>query len=259
MTLLVHSLYFVGTAGAGKSTLTNAFAQWLQDAKISVATVNLDPGVILLPYSPDIDIRDYVSLQEVMGRYNLGPNGGLIAAIDLMSAHLDSLKEEIDELGTDFILFDAPGQIELFAFRETGPIIVSAVGGERKMIIFLVDSALARTPAGFVSSLLLSASVQVRFNLPQLNVLSRADLLSETELERTMTWLDDVDQLVFDIEKSRNRLRGELASELYRGLQRIFAESDVTPISSKTNGNLDILFTQISNTLTGGEGFERFR
>ena len=255
----MHSLYFVGTAGAGKSTLTSVFANWLQDAKISVATVNLDPGVVLLPYSPDVDIRDYVSLQQVMEKYNLGPNGGLIAAIDLMSAHLDTLKEEIDDLGTDFVLLDTPGQIELFAFRETGPIIVSSIGGESKMLIFLVDSALARTPAGFVSSLLLSASVLVRFNLPQLNVLSRADLLSEHELERLMTWLDDVDQLIFDTEKSRNQLQSELTSELYRALQRIFAGSEVTPISSRTSGNLDILFTQISNTLTGGEGFERFR
>ena len=204
---MVHSLYFVGTAGAGKSTLTSVFANWLQDAKISVATVNLDPGVVLLPYSPDVDIRDYISLQQVMEKYNLGPNGGLIAAIDLMSAHLDTLKEEIDDLGTDFVLLDTPGQIELFAFRETGPIIVSSIGGESKMLIFLVDSALARTPAGFVSSLLLSASVLVRFNLPQLNVLSRADLLSEYELERLMTWLDDVDQLIFDTEKSRNQLQ----------------------------------------------------
>jgi GTPase SAR1 family protein len=256
---MAHSLYFVGTAGAGKSTLTGVFAQWLQDAKISVAMVNLDPGVALLPYSPDVDVRDYVSLQEVMRKYNLGPNGGLIAAIDLMSAHLETLEEEINDLGTDFILFDAPGQIELFAFRETGPVIVSSIGGDSKMIIFLVDSALARTPAGFVSSLLLSASVLVRFNLPQLNVLSRADLLSEDELERLMAWLDDVDQLVFDTEESRHRLQSELTSELYRALQRLFAESNVTPVSSKTNGNLDVLFTQISNSLTGGEGFERFR
>ncbi len=256
---MAHSLYFVGTAGAGKSTLTGVFAQWLQDAKVSVATVNLDPGVVLLPYSPDVDVRDYVSLQEVMGKYNLGPNGGLIAAIDLMSAHLETLEEEINDLGTDFILFDAPGQIELFAFRETGPVIVSSIGGDSKMILFLVDSALARTPAGFVSSLLLSASVLVRFNLPQLNVLSRADLLSEDELERLMTWLDDVDQLVFATEESRNKLQSDLTNELYRALQRLFAGSKVTPVSSKTLGNLDVLYTQISNSLTGGEGFERFR
>ncbi|MFX1473920.1 MAG: ATP/GTP-binding protein [Promethearchaeota archaeon] len=256
---MAHSLYFVGTAGAGKSTLTGVFAQWLQDAKVSVATVNLDPGVVLLPYSPDVDVRDYVSLQEVMGKYNLGPNGGLIAAIDLMSAHLETLEEEINDLGTDFILFDAPGQIELFAFRETGPVIVSSIGGDSKMILFLVDSALARTPAGFVSSLLLSASVLVRFNLPQLNVLSRADLLSEDELERLMTWLDDVDQLVFATEESRNKLQSDLTNELYRALQRLFAGSNVTPVSSKTLGNLDVLYTQISNSLTGGEGFERFR
>ncbi|TRO56087.1 GTPase, partial [Candidatus Bathyarchaeota archaeon] len=177
----MHALYFVGTAGSGKSTLTNSLAQWLRDAKLSVGIVNLDPGVLHLPYGPDIDVRDFISLQGVMEKYNLGPNGGLIAAIDLISSHLETLQEEIRDLGVDFLLFDTPGQIELFAFRETGPIIVSSLAKESRMLIYLVDAALAKTPAGLISSLLLAASVLVRFHLPQLNVLSRTDLLDKDD------------------------------------------------------------------------------
>ena len=131
----MHAIYLVGTAGSGKSTLTGVLADWMQDAKLSVATVNLDPGVLHLSYGPDVDIRDYLSLQGVMEKYNLGPNGGLIASIDLMSAHIDKIQNEIDELGADFILLDTPGQIELFAFRDTGPLIVSSLGGESRMIL----------------------------------------------------------------------------------------------------------------------------
>jgi GTPase SAR1 family protein len=255
----VHALYFVGTAGSGKSTLTNTFAHWLRDAKLSVGTVNLDPGVLHLPYGPDIDVRDFVSLQGVMEKYNLGPNGGLIAAIDLISAHLETLQEEIRELGVDFLLLDTPGQIELFAFRETGPIIVSSLAEESRMLIYLVDSALAKAPAGLISSLLLAASVLVRFHLPQLNVLSRTDLLDESDMERLTGWLDDSNQLIYDLQQTRNELQIELSSDLVNTIQTIFSGLDMVPLSASNMENLDLLFSHISNTLTGGEGFEHFR
>ncbi|MFX0169214.1 MAG: ATP/GTP-binding protein [Candidatus Hodarchaeota archaeon] len=255
----MHAIYFVGTAGSGKSTLTHIFAKWLADAKLSVGTVNLDPGVLHLPYGPDIDVRDFVSLQGVMEKYNLGPNGGLVAAIDLISTHLGTLQEEIKDLAVDFLLLDAPGQIELFAFRQTGPIIVSSLGGESKMIAYLVDSTLSKTPAGFISSLFLSASVLVRFQLPQLNVLSRADLLDQEELERIQSWLDDPDQLIFALQELRNELQTELSSELCRSIQQLFSGLDVVPLSAEKMSNLDLLYSHISYTLTGGEGFEIFR
>ncbi|MFX1509698.1 MAG: ATP/GTP-binding protein [Promethearchaeota archaeon] len=255
----MHAIYFVGTAGSGKSTLTDQFARWLRDSKISVGTVNLDPGVLQLPYGPDIDVRDFVSLQGTMEKYNLGPNGGLIASIDLISSHLETLQDEIKDLGVDFLLFDTPGQIELFAFRETGPIIVSSLGEKSKMLIYLVDAALGKTPAGMISSLLLSASVLVRFNLPQLNVLSRADLLSEEQLEQLTSWLDDSAQLIFALQETRNELQIELSSDLVNAIQRIFSGLDVVPVSALNLENLDLLFSHVSNVLTGGEGFEVFR
>ena len=255
----MHALYFVGTAGSGKSTLTHTFANWLRNAKVSVGTVNLDPGVLHLPYGPDIDVRDFVSLQGIMEKYNLGPNGGLVAAIDLISTRIETLIEEINELGVDFLLLDAPGQIELFAFRDTGPIIVSSLGGESKMIVYLVDAALSKNPAGLVSSLLLSASVLVRFQLPQLNVLSRADLLNEEEQEQLELWLDDPNQLIHDMNALRNELQIELSTELYKSIQRLFSGLDIVPISSLKDETLELLFSNISNTLTSGEGFEIFR
>ena len=255
----MYAIYFVGTAGSGKSTLTHIFGKWLADADISVGTVNLDPGVLQLPYGPDVDVRDFVSLQGVMEKYNLGPNGGLVAAIDLISTYLDALQEEIRDLGVDFVLFDAPGQIELFAFRQTGPIIVSSLGAENKLLLYLVDSTLSKTPAGLVSSLLLSASVLVRFQLPQLNVLSRADLISQEELEQIMNWLDDPDQLVFALQELRNELQTELSTEIYHSMQQLFSGLDLVPIAAMQMQNLDLLFSHISNILTGGEGFELFR
>ena len=70
---------------------------------------------------------------------------------------------------------------------------------------------------------------------------------------------DDVDQLVFDIQDSKNELQIQLSSELYGALQRVFSGADLVPVSAINMENLDLLFTQISNVLTGGDGFEVFR
>lgn len=40
--------------------------------------VNLDPAAEQFAYPPDLDIRDLISLDDVMEEMGLGPNGGLI-------------------------------------------------------------------------------------------------------------------------------------------------------------------------------------
>ena len=133
-----------------------------RDPEISAISLNLDPGVRLMPYQPDIDIRDYIVLEEVMEKYSLGPNGAMILASDLMVNYLDDLKDEIDDYNPDWIFVDTAGQLELFAFRETGPLIASTLGfgSIQRAVSFLFDSNFVLRPNGFISTLLLAASVQ---------------------------------------------------------------------------------------------------
>ena len=84
-------------------------------------------------------------------------------------------------------------------------------------------------------------------------------MLEESDLNQILTWLDDVDQLHYDMQSEKNELQIELSHELYLILQRLFSGSDLVPVSSVNMENLDLLFTQISNALTGGDGFEAFR
>ena len=74
------NIYFVGTAGSGKSSLVYAFQQWMTLEGLDCITINLDPGAEFIPYVPDIDIRDWVKVSEVMEDYGLGPNGAQMFA-----------------------------------------------------------------------------------------------------------------------------------------------------------------------------------
>ena len=49
-------VYFIGTVGSGKSTLTYNFQKWMGLRGLDTITVNLDPGAENLPYEPDVDV-----------------------------------------------------------------------------------------------------------------------------------------------------------------------------------------------------------
>ena len=216
-----------------------------RDTEISAITLNLDPGVKTMPYVPDIDIRDFIVLEEVMTEYELGPNGAMILASDLMVNFLDDLKYEIDEYNPDWVFVDTAGQLELFAFRETGPLIASSLGfgSIQKAVSFLFDSNLVRRPNGFISTLLLAASVQYRFrNISQINVLSKVDLLSEDQIEMIVNWSQDFQAL----EDSTNERESGLIRELSMLISEVFIQlgstSELIPCSIKEDQGLDLLF-----------------
>ncbi|RLI20606.1 GTPase, partial [Candidatus Bathyarchaeota archaeon] len=118
-------IFIIGTAGSGKSLLTATFNEWLKESKQDVTVVNLDPGALTLPYTPDVDVRDYINVEALMDEYRLGPNGALIMAADLIADQIERISSEVESLKADVVLVDTPGQMELFAFRESGPYIAN--------------------------------------------------------------------------------------------------------------------------------------
>ena len=113
----MYAIFITGTAGSGKSLLTSNLLEWYNSNDITPISINLDPGVSILPYEPDVDVRDFIDIYSIMENYNLGPNGSLILANDLISTKLNEIQQKAEELNPDYIIVDTPGQIELFAFR----------------------------------------------------------------------------------------------------------------------------------------------
>jgi len=180
-----------------------------------------------------------------MEEYGLGPNGGMILASDLMVNYLDDLRHEIDEFNPDWVLVDTAGQLELFAFRETGPLIASSLGfGDiQKSVSFLFDSNLVLRPNGFISTLLLAASVQFRFRkISQINVLSKMDLLDDDQIDLIINWSQDFKAL----EESTNERESGLIRELSMNLSEVFIQmgstAELIPCTIKSEDGLDLLF-----------------
>jgi len=129
-------VYMIGTAGSGKSTLTGAFQEWCNRHGYDAIAVNLDPGALRLPYEPEVDVREWISLDEVMKEYNLGPNGAQVVCADMLALNAKEVEERINEYSADYVLLDTPGQLELFVFRSTGKVIVEQLN-KKKFITYL--------------------------------------------------------------------------------------------------------------------------
>ena len=206
-------LFVVGTAGAGKSSLVTAFQRWARFLEIDALTINLDPGAERVHYDPEFDVRDLISLSEVMDRYDLGPNGAQILAADLVASQAFDIMDELEGLHGDMLVIDTPGQVELFAFREASNHLVDVLGQGRAALVFLFDPMLSQAPSGFVSQMLLSNIVQFRLALPTANFLSKADLLEPEVLEKILEWGERLDVLEADLyEESANRLQADIAT-----------------------------------------------
>lgn len=250
-----YAIIVLGTAGSGKTTLSAALADYLIDNEMDVLVVNLDPAVETLPYKPGVDVRDYVSARELMEELGLGPNGALIAAVDMLTLNIDSVREEVMSHRANYIIIDTPGQMELFAFRDTGPLVIKSLTGDMKSVsLFLFDAVQVSKPVNYLSSLLLSASVQFRVSLPQINVLTKVDLISQSVLEEIVSYSEEPEKLAVRVLEDSSASLMWTEEDIAAIVER-FTNADVVPVSALKMAGLDELYAYIQRIVAGGEDY----
>ena len=249
-------VYFVGTAGSGKSTLVKSYRDWLGNNGIDCMTINLDPGVDMLPYDADIDIREWVALDEVMGEYNLGPNGAQIVAADLMAVNIKKITDLLDGVRTEYVLVDTPGQLELFAFRESSNVIVEAFGKEKSMVVYLSDPMLCKTSNGFVSNMVLSSLVEFRLQLPVINILTKADLMKDEDRDRMISWFENSDSLYDDLLDNDANPQTVVGMELFKAVESVGIFGQIRAVSAVENTGLEKIYSATQLEFFGGEDID---
>lgn len=79
---------------------------------------NMDPANENVPYEAAVDISELVSAQKVASELSLGPNGSLLYAMEFLERNMGWLDNKLLQHKTKYILFDFPGQIELYTHNE---------------------------------------------------------------------------------------------------------------------------------------------
>jgi len=250
----LKAIFVTGTAGSGKSMLTSKILEYYQKNGVFASVLNLDPGVESLPYRPDVDVRDYVDIVQIMKQYDLGPNGSMIMANDLIASKIDDIQNEIHGVNPDYLIVDTPGQIELFAYRASGPFFIQNIDASEKTNVFLYDGTMIVSPSNFISISLLATSIKLRLGLPTINVMTKADLIPD-KIDQVLKWSSDP----ISLEEELKTLEGEtysFATDILRTLNIGEFAGDLIPISNLTGEGMVNLQAALSRIINLGEEVE---
>ncbi len=163
-------VFVLGCAGSGKSTFVKSFSEYLREKGYTVKCVNLDPASDPA-YSADKNVRDFVKTEKVMAEFGLGVNGALIKSVELASDYAQELRVK-----GDFVLYDTPGQLELFIYSEAGRKFVKELSGSFSCSLFLVDLTTITDPESFLSAIMQDVIVSLRLSLPTLTAFTKSDV-----------------------------------------------------------------------------------
>lgn len=251
----MKSIFVSGTAGSGKSLLTSKLYEYYTRNGAFAAILNLDAGVESLPYTCDVDVRDHIDLVSIMQQYDLGPNGSLIMANDLIATKLGEIQSQVDNVNPDYLIVDTPGQIELFAYRSSGGYVVNNIASDEKTCIFLFDGALITTPVNFVSIALLATSIKLRLGLSTINTITKTDLIGP-EIKKILGWSTSLSSLENAIAEESDGETYTLTAGILRGLNLGGFAQGLVPVSNVTGDGMVNLEGALSRILNRGEEVE---
>ncbi|KAK5380627.1 hypothetical protein LTR20_006929 [Exophiala xenobiotica] len=180
----------IGPPGAGKSTYCNGMQQFMGAIGRKCSVVNLDPANDRTSYEAAVDVRELVTLESIMedagDGVGLGPNGGVLYALEELEENFEWLEERLKNSVPDwegeYVLFDCPGQVELFTHHASLRRIFARLEkrmGYRLVVVNLIDSYALTLPSLYISTLLLSLRSMLQLDMTHINVLTKIDNLSK--------------------------------------------------------------------------------
>jgi GTPase SAR1 family protein len=184
--LLANKLVQEGANRANEqSTFCASLITHLQLNRRSAFYVNLDPAAEHFEHQPDLDIKDLISVEDVMDEMLLGPNGGLVYCFEYLMQNLDFLTEGLESLTEEYlIIFDMPGQIELYTHVPILPDLVKFLSRPGALDIrlcaaYLLEGTSVLDQSKYFSGSLSAMSAMIMLELPHINILSKWDLVKD--------------------------------------------------------------------------------
>lgn len=249
----------LGPAGSGKSRYCSRLLEHAQTCGRQMHVVNLDPAAEYFDYEPLADIRDLIQLEDVMedGELQFGPNGGLVFCLEFLLENINWLEDILTEVEDDYILFDCPGQIELYTHLPVMKQLTQALlsWNFRLCAVFLLDSHFMIDGGKFISGSTLALTIMTNLELPHVNVLSKIDLLSGQTKKKLDMFLNlDVRELQsMNANPSRHDLKYERLTHALGRVLEDYSLIQFFPLDQSHETSIGDLLHVIDNTIQYGE------
>lgn len=250
----------LGPAGVGKSTFCNSLISYIQSVGRRAHIVNLDPAAEEQEYEFSVDIRDLISLQDVMEEMEYGPNGGLVYCFDFLLKNLDWLDEEIGDFDDEYLIFDCPGQIELYTHIPILPNIVKHLQrnlGFSLCATYLLEAPFVIDRAKFFSGVLSAMSAMILLETPHINILSKMDMIKDEVHRRDLKRFLNPDPLLIVDEANRNT--NPKFHELNKSIAQLtddFGMVQFLPLNAKDTDSVGTILSYIDDVTQWAESQE---
>jgi hypothetical protein len=237
-------ILMLGLAGAGKTSLTQRLTASLLTLRKRPYLVNLDPACHDPPFPVRIDIRDTLDFQLVKSQYNLGPNGGIVTALNLFATRFNDVMEILQSRASsyDYILIDTPGQIEVFMWSASGQIIMQSLGAVFPTVIaYVTDLKLSANPITFMSNMTYASSIIYKSRLPMVLALNKADQINPDYAKEWILDFEAFQAAVRDLEG----YSANLASSISLAMDEMYGVLDHVAISAYNGSGINDFLTAV--------------
>jgi len=265
--------YPSNNTGSGKTTFMQRINSHLHSKKDPPYVMNLDPAVLNVPFTPNIDIRDSVNYKEVMKAYNLGPNGGILTSLNLFATKIDQILNLLEKRTTPDpskpevpviknILVDTPGQIEVFVWSASGSILLDSLASTFPTVIaYVIDTPRTASTSTFMSNMLYACSILYKTKLPMILVFNKTDV---KDAEFAKEWMTDFESFQAALKQEEelgsfggteggssglgggSGYMGSLLNSMSLMLEEFYSHLSVVGVSSMTGAGIDDFFAAVA-------------
>ncbi|PRT53119.1 GPN-loop GTPase 3 [Wickerhamiella sorbophila] len=249
----------MGPAGAGKSTFCNALIANITAQGRRAHIVNFDPAAEPKEYEFSVDIRDLVSVDDVMEELELGPNGALMYCYEFLLENLDWLDHEIGDYDEEYLIFDCPGQIELYTHFPAVPTLVKHLTEHlnfRLCAAYLLEAPFVMDPAKYFSGVLSAMSAMILLEIPHINILSKVDMLKDVPKREIKKYLNTDPLLMADKATEEMNPKYYDLSKAIAQVTEEFGMVQFLPLHAQNSESVELILSHIDDVTQWKESQE---
>ena len=117
------------------------------------------------------DIKQLIQLEEVCELTSLGPNGAFIYCMQFLLTNVSWLLNIIEKQKPKYIIFDTPGQVELYAVDGLVRDLLNKLSGNISVCcVHLIDCQYCTDVNKYIAACFLSLSAMIEIGRPFVNV-----------------------------------------------------------------------------------------
>lgn len=218
--------------------------------------MNLDPAAESYKYDAEVDIRELISIEDVMDdeELRLGPNGGLVFCMEYLTENFEWLKEAMEPHDDDYFLIDCPGQIELYTHLDVMKVIVEKLKSWDVRIgaVFLMDSQFLVERGKYISGTMAALSCMTKLEIPHMNIMTKIDVLSPTAKAEIENYTDPACYERVENATRYTKRYARLVNALFRVIDD-YSLVNFHPLDSSDEESINFALAMIDTMVQWGE------